>query len=650
MATTRNPSKTKTGNGSFARSDGKDNFPKERELIVVAKRDVGLRVAGEGLTSAEGANVKPLSDLLAAEGAEMAPLFGLSEERLKAEAAALAPSSEMEVPDLSILYHVRAEDEKLDKLCKALCELDFVDGAYVKPAGEPPEVLVEDTIETVNDMLPIGDEAPPATANLSTRQGYLDPAPGGIDARYAWTIAGGRGAGIRIIDCEWGWRFTHEDLLQNQMGVVFGSSSSSDNHGTAVLGEISGDRNAFGVLGIAPDAIVGAASFVSSPSAQTIRQAANRLNAGDIILLEIHRPGPRATGVGQQGFIAIEWWYDDFLAIRYAASRGIIVVEAAGNGAQNFDDGIYDVRPAGFPAAWRNPFNPGNPSSGAVVVGAGAPPPGTHGRNHGPDRSRLGFSNYGRRVDVQGWGREVTTTGYGDLQGGGNRDFWYTDTFSGTSSASPIVVCARLRSGRAEGTGRNPSHTCQCQNPAKNDRLTAAGRADTAAHATNRHSAQSASNDSVRHESMVHQSYDHQDVCQPTLAKRLCSHRRPRMAQDQAYRTGRRHQHAYRRLRSVCEQPARKCVRGQYVHSPDVCDLSGIGLTRINLNRENQNHEFLKHESHADFCQPALAKCLRPASRHRLEKGQDVKQRWRHERFYHAERGKVAQPHGERHH
>ena len=144
----------------------------------------------------------------------------------------------------------------------------------------------------------------------------------------------------------------------------------------------------------------------------------------------------------QQGFIAIEWWYDDFLAIRYAASRGIIVVEAAGNGAQNFDDAIYDVRPAGFPAAWRNPFNPGNPSSGAVVVGAGAPPPGTHGRNHGPDRSRLGFSNYGRRVDVQGWGREVTTTGYGDLQGGGNRDFWYTDTFSGTSSASPIVVGA----------------------------------------------------------------------------------------------------------------------------------------------------------------------------------------------------------------
>jgi hypothetical protein len=76
------------------------------------------------------------------------------------------------------------------------------------------------------------------------------------------------------------------------------------------------------------------------------------------------------------------------------------------------------------------------------MVGAGAPPPGTHGKDHGADRSRLAFSNYGAAVDAQGWGREVTTTGYGDLQGGGNEELWYTDRFSGTSSASPIVVGA----------------------------------------------------------------------------------------------------------------------------------------------------------------------------------------------------------------
>ncbi len=50
-------------------------------------------------------------------------------------------------------------------------------------------------------------------------------------------------------------------------------------------------------------------------------------------------------------------------------------------------------------------------------------------------------------MDAQGWGREVTTTGGfwdrpGDLQGGAEEIGWYTDTFSGTSSASPVVVGA----------------------------------------------------------------------------------------------------------------------------------------------------------------------------------------------------------------
>ncbi|WP_269431359.1 S8 family serine peptidase [Paenibacillus algorifonticola] len=42
--------------------------------------------------------------------------------------------------------------------------------------------------------------------------------------------------------------------------------------------------------------------------------------------------------------------------------------------------------------------------------------------------------------DVQARGREVTTTGYGDLQSGNDENQQYTDQFSGTSSASPIFV------------------------------------------------------------------------------------------------------------------------------------------------------------------------------------------------------------------
>ena len=61
------------------------------------------------------------------------------------------------------------------------------------------------------------------------------------------------------------------------------------------------------------------------------------------------------------------------------------------------------------------------------------------------DRVRLDFSNYGSRVDVQGWGRMVATLEYGDLQSctGAEADYTdrhYTGEFAGTSSASPIVA------------------------------------------------------------------------------------------------------------------------------------------------------------------------------------------------------------------
>ena len=81
------------------------------------------------------------------------------------------------------------------------------------------------------------------------------------------------------------------------------------------------------------------------------------------------------------------------------------------------------------------------------MVGAGAPSPmyfdaGSclQGVTTAPPRSRLQFSNYGRRVDIQGWGCSVVTTGYGDFGSGQNME--YTTQFNGTSSATPIVAGA----------------------------------------------------------------------------------------------------------------------------------------------------------------------------------------------------------------
>lgn len=448
MAQSRSPSRT-SGNGDPPRRgnnqgpDGTNGTPGylsfERELIVVAAASARLRAQPSGLQSLAAADTSSLAALLEEENITLVPLFGPDEE-IHRQRAAVTPSTALAeaMAQFATFYRVQAPDDRLDALAARLVGDPLVTAAYVKPPTEPSAV-----------MTPPAAVQPAVTPDFTARQGYLGPAPAGIEATWAATQAGGDGTGVQIIDVEGAWLFTHEDLAQNAGGVLTGTPTPDlgwRNHGTAVMGEFSADVNGLGTTGIAPGAFVrGASIFGGTGSANAIRQAADALGAGDIILLELHRPGPRfnfASRDDQRGYIAIEWWPDDLAAVRYATSKGVIVVGAGGNGAEDLDDPIYDAAPAGFPADWRNPFNPANPSSGAVIAGAGAPPPGTHGRDHGPDRSRLGFSNYGRRIDAQGWGREVTTTGYGDLQGGADETFWYTDIFSGTSSASPIVVGA----------------------------------------------------------------------------------------------------------------------------------------------------------------------------------------------------------------
>jgi len=283
---------TRRGSGSSGTESGGGSSPisGERELIVVARPESGLRATRTAVTSVRGANVDPLTSVLQGRGATMVPLFG-NEDRV-AMAVSRGPQLAHGVPDLTTYYRVVADDQHLDQLAQELLKLDVVDGAFVKPKPEPP-VVREDAIRP-----PDAQEAPPVSPNFTSRQLYLEVAPGGIDARYAWTVAGGKGQGVRIVDIEGAWRYSHEDLIQNQGGVIGGTQSTDigwRNHGTAVNGEFGADDNAFGVTGICPLASVRAISIFgtgqSTPKA--ITDAANALSPGDVILIELHAPGPR---------------------------------------------------------------------------------------------------------------------------------------------------------------------------------------------------------------------------------------------------------------------------------------------------------------------------------------------------------------------
>lgn len=282
------------------------------------------------------------------------------------------------------------------------------------------------------------EEAPPAERlpNLSvnpydeprlTRQGYLEPAPLGINAPYAWSIKGGDGKGTTFVDMEYGWLFNHEDLVNQKIELISGQNKSEHHdHGTSVLGIVSAEDNNIGGIGIAPKAKVKVVSQIRDNgnynTADAILSAVNNMQAGDIFLLEA-----QATydGYGDKNYFPVEVKPDIFDAIRMGTNKGIIIIEAGANGGNDLDQ-FRDRN--GKQVLNRN--SPDFKDSGAIMVGAASARV-PHKRSY--------FSNYGSRVDVYGWGNAVDTT---DAKPSEFITNLYTSSFAGTSSASPIIAGA----------------------------------------------------------------------------------------------------------------------------------------------------------------------------------------------------------------
>ena len=205
----------------------------------------------------------------------MAPSKILELERVTAKSE-LPP-----LHSLTMYWRVDAREraDQIEEIVKRLNSLNEVDLAYRELAVSDPVVNATDDPYNVD-------------------QDYLDAAPTGVDARWAWTQPNGEGAGIGFVDLEQGWFPNHEDFISKSPSIIYGDNRDGvgtykGNHGTAVLGEVIADDNTDGVVGIAPS--VASVRMTSHYDAAT----GTNLNVADAILGAL--PSMDVDSVGQKG-------------------------------------------------------------------------------------------------------------------------------------------------------------------------------------------------------------------------------------------------------------------------------------------------------------------------------------------------------------
>lgn len=380
-------------------------------FVVKFAEDLQVRLRAGELVELAG---KPLTGLAAARALPgitvVERLFERPEGDLDRDRAFASTRAGFTVADLNNYYVVRlAKEADASAVAARWLALPAVETAYFQAI---PEVACAD----------VGVTTPSFVAN----QDYLEPAPGGVNAFDAWSFnPAGRGVpSFHFCDIEFGWNVNHEDF--GDVAILNGASDPDFNHGTAVLGEIVSCDGPFGTSGIA-NGVTARMVKVGSSAANAFDIAASFLDPGEVYLIELHQQGPDSglqcqCNCGQFEFVPMEWDQACFDAIQTHTASGIIVVEAGGNGGMNLDGPQYVGR-----------FNRSIRDSGAILVGAGTP------TAHSPEC----WTNSGSRIDCQGYGSSVATTGYGNLFNPGDPNQHYTSSFSGTSSASPIVTgCA----------------------------------------------------------------------------------------------------------------------------------------------------------------------------------------------------------------
>jgi hypothetical protein len=390
--------------------------PATRQLSLAgASTDVDVNVTLEVKLARDGSKNRVRS--VAGPGSLEPLVTGVDLDALARKAAARTGES---LPDMSLWQRLTLPaGTDADAAIAELLASGQVTDAYAAPDAPPPPPQVQT----------------PDTPDFTAMQGYLKAAPQGIDADFSRKDPRTRGAGVTIADLEYYWTANHEDLQLDPIATDLGKTAFpqypnfADEHGTAVFGEMVAKDNGYGVTGGVPDATMRGISPqrarpTGSPqynTAAALVYVGQFLSPGDIVLVEQQAVGPN----GGTKYVPIEWQQANFDAMKGLAALGIIVMETGGNGGEDLSQ-----------PAMLGRFDRTVRDSGAIIGGAGS----------ATTRAALSFSSYGPRVDLQGWGEQIATTGSGGNLFGGTAPAMltrrYTRSFSGTSGAGPIVVNA----------------------------------------------------------------------------------------------------------------------------------------------------------------------------------------------------------------
>ena len=258
-------------------------------------------------------------------------------------------------------------------LAESLNDWDRVERAYSNPETEPAQ-----------NVFPLDDP-------LFVNQLYLLAPDEGINAVETWkNFKGADGRGTTFIDVDTGWLPQTGDLpefLPPIRGEVKGDHHNLNLHGAKVLHLVAALDNMENFIGIAPNlARVRVSSIYSSAFERTLPRGTSldeidSENRADAIKVAADFPSVDVISVPLQRTDSPEKYPVESLpaemeAIKYATAKGIVVVEAAGNGRSS-------LAPLGLRR------DGSNRDSGAILVGAATPPP----------LLRDGGSNFGDRVD-----------------------------------------------------------------------------------------------------------------------------------------------------------------------------------------------------------------------------------------------------------